>query len=98
MFFDSNPAIQCLAKTKVLVPTAGATWQALKMLGGALSLAAEQTYGYVLRPLAGAAKGGDSCFWITDPITVFLWFQLGPCVPQFFLAWMVHGRRLICHI
>lgn len=37
----------------VLVPTAGATWQGLKMLGGALSLAAEQTYGYVLRPLAG---------------------------------------------
>eukprot|EP00435_Cladocopium_sp_Y103_P064186 s416_g25.t2 len=38
---------------EVLVPTAGATWQGLKILGGALSLAAEQTYGYVLWPLAG---------------------------------------------
>ena len=44
---------QTFCPTKVLVPTAGATWQGLKNMGRALSTAAEWTYGYVLRPLAG---------------------------------------------
>eukprot|EP00435_Cladocopium_sp_Y103_P063118 s416_g24.t1 len=56
---------------QVLVPTAGATWEGLKMLGRALSVAAEWTYGYVLRPLAGCAYDivyySSSGLWNYEP-------------------------------
>ena len=68
---------------KVLVPTAGATWQGLKILGGALSLAAEQTYGYVLQPLAGATREG----WEIPVVDGFLTLS-----PQF--SW--YGCYTIC--
>ena len=43
---------------EVLVPAAHVSWEGLKMLGRALSVAAEQTYGYLLQPL-----GGCGYFW-----------------------------------
>ena len=54
-FFDVSVAVVLEpSDIEVLVPAARATWEGLKQLGGALVMVAEQTYGYVLRPLAGA--------------------------------------------